>query len=262
MPAVPPVDALELARLLGPASAWGPIEVVESTGSTNDDVMRRPDAPSGLVRVAGHQTRGKGRFDRTWQDAPGMAVAVSMVVRPQRPVAQWGWLSLLTGMAVAEALRGLGRRAGAGAARVGLKWPNDVLIDGAKVCGVLSQTDGEMVVLGWGLNVSMSREELPVEGATSLSLAGWPTDKTALVAAVLQETQNYYELWCGGHDMRSWCGGQLATIGRQVRVERVERIDGAVEGHAVGLDETGALLVDVPGVGVTAFEAGDVTHVR
>jgi len=158
MPAVQPVDATELARLLGPASIWRPIEVVESTGSTNDDVMRRPDAPSGLVRIAEHQTRGKGRFDRTWQDVPGTAVAVSMVVRPRRPVAQWGWLSLLTGMAVAEGLRGLGRQAGAETARVGLKWPNDVLIDGAKVCGVLSQTDGEMVVLGWGLNVSVLRE--------------------------------------------------------------------------------------------------------
>jgi len=100
---------------------------------------------------------------------------------------------------------------------------------------------------------------LPEERATSLLLAGWPTDKTALVAVVLQEMQNYYRQWCDGRDLRDWYSGQFATIGQQVRIERT---DGAVEGRAVGLDETGALLVDVPGVGVTAVEAGDVTHLR
>lgn len=259
MPAVAPVDADELTRLLRPGLVWSPIEVVESTGSTNDDLMRRLDAPSGLVRIAEHQTGGKGRFDRTWQDVPGTAVAVSLVVRPRRPVAQWGWLPLLMGMAVAEGLRDVGRRAGAEAARVGVKWPNDVLLDGAKVCGVLAQTDGEMVVLGWGLNIAMSRDELPVAGATSLLLAGWPTDKTAVVAAVLKEMQSYYALWCDGHDVRDWYGRLSLTIGRQVRVEQSGV---ATEGRAVGLDKTGALLVDVPGAGVTAFEAGDVTHLR
>jgi len=253
------VEAAELARRLGPRTPWRPIEVVESTGSTNDDLMTRIDAPHGLVRIAAHQTAGRGRFDRVWQSAAGAGVAVSAVVRPSLPAEQWGWLSLLTGMAVADGLRGIGHDAGCDPARVTLKWPNDVMIDGAKVCGVLAQTDGEKVVLGWGLNIAMTRDQLPVPTATSLALAGWPVDGTAVVVAVLRQIQHYYTLWASGHDLRDDHARLSSTLGRRVRVERVAD---TIEGEAVGLTATGALLVDAGGAGIVSVEAGDVTHLR
>jgi len=237
---------------------WHPIEVVASTGSTNDDLARRPDAPAGLVRIAGHQTAGRGRFDRVWQDVPGAGVAVSLVLRPARDVTHWGWLSLLMGMAVADGLRAVGDEVGCDASRISLKWPNDVLIDDAKVCGILAQTDGQSAVVGWGLNVAMTRDELPVPTATSLALAGWPTDATRAVAAVLRQMQHYYTLWEDGYDLRDDYLRLSSTIGQRVRVERP---DGFIEGDAVGLSITGALLVDVDGERV-AVEVGDVIHLR
>ncbi|MCL2653961.1 MAG: biotin--[acetyl-CoA-carboxylase] ligase [Propionibacteriaceae bacterium] len=253
-----PVDSVELARLLGEGSIWRPIEVVESTGSTNDDLARRPDAPEGLVRIAGHQSAGRGRFDRIWQDVPGAGAAVSLVLRPTRDVDQWGWLSLLMGMAVADGLCDVGQQAGCDPHRVTLKWPNDVLIDGAKVCGILAQSDGEMAVLGWGLNIAMARDELPVPTATSLALSGWPIDATAAVASVLQKMQDYYTLWESGCDLQADYLKLSSTIGRRVRVERP---DGVIEGDARGLDATGALLVDV-GQSLVPVDAGDVIHLR
>jgi len=253
-----PVDADLLTGLLGPKTPWHPVEIVESTGSTNDDLMTRRDAPHGLVRIAGHQTAGRGRFDRVWQFEPGAGVAVSVVVRPTRPTGRRGWLSLLTGMAVADGLRVVGRQNGCDASRVGLKWPNDVLIGDAKVCGILAQTDGEKVVLGCGLNIAMTRDELPVPTATSLALAGWPTDATAVVAAVLQRLQHYYTLWTDGYDLRDDYARLSSTLGQRVRVERS---DGVVEGDAVGIDDAGALLVG-SGAGTVTVDAGDVVHLR
>jgi len=254
-----PVDAAELTRLLGPGSPWQPIEIVAVTGSTNDDLMARGGAQHGLVRIAGFQTAGRGRFDRVWQAAPGAGVAVSVMVRPSSPVTHWGWLSLLTGMAAADGLRGIGRQNGSDAGRVSLKWPNDVLIDDAKVCGILAQTDGEIVVLGWGLNIAMTRGELPVPTATSLALAGWPVDSTAVVAAVLQRLQHYYTLWEGGSDLTVDYLALSSTIGRRVRVESLHSV---IEGEAVGIDDAGALLVSADSAGVVAVDAGDVVHLR
>jgi len=163
------------------------------------------------------------------------------------------------GMAVAEGLRDIGRDAGCDASRVTLKWPNDVLIDDAKVCGVLAQADGVKAVLGWGLNIAMTRDELPVPTATSLALAGWPLDATAAVAAVLRQTQHYYTLWADGCDLRDDHAALSSTLGRQLRVERA---DGIIEGKAVGLTSSGALLVETGIPGTVAIEAGDVTHLR
>ena len=254
-----PVDVDILTDLLGPATPWRPIEVVETTGSTNEDLMARAGAPHGLVRIAGHQSAGRGRFDRVWQSAPGAGVAVSVVVRPTQPVERWGWLPLLTGMAVAAGVRDLGLDAGCDASRVGLKWPNDVLIDDAKICGVLAQTDGEKVVLGWGLNIAMTAEELPVPTATSLALADWPTDATFIVLYVLQRLEQYYAWWGAGHDMVYDYTELSSTLGRQVRVERARD---TIAGKAVGISRTGELIVDVDGYGTVAVEAGDVVHLK
>jgi len=254
----PPVDVVRLAALLGAETMWGHIESVPCTGSTNADLMARirEGAAQGLVRIADHQDAGRGRFDRTWTDVPGASVAVSVVVRPGRAVAEWGWLSLLAGLSVVAGLR---EATGTDATRVGLKWPNDVQIDGLKICGVLSETDGRGAVLGFGLNVGTSREELPVATATSLAVCGLTTDKTAVVAAVLSCLQRYYSLWDAGGDLRSSYLDVSSTIGRTVRVMQV---DGMCEGVAVGIDDEGGLLVRVDDGSVVGFSAGDVVHLR
>lgn len=249
----------------GAEALWRSVEVVESTGSTNADVAARVRQGSGdgLVLVADHQSAGRGRFDRRWEAPPGTAVAVSVCVFPRRPMLEWMWLSLLTGVAIA---RGIRRASGLD---VTLKWPNDVLVDGRKVCGILSERvdgpDGARCVVGFGINVSLDDAELPVPTATSLALCGAEVDKADLVAEVLEGWAQMYALWDDGRldELRQAYEDGCSTIGREVSV----LMDGpgggrhAVQGLAVGISPYGEILVRTP-AGIEAFAAGDVTHLR
>lgn len=273
MPESPRTDAERLrARVLAEGTAlgvgaglWHSVEVVGSTGSTNADVAARIRAGDGigLVRVADHQSTGRGRFDRRWEAPPGAAVAISLGVAPRRPLPEWMWLSLLTGVAVA---RGIRRATGVDAT---LKWPNDVLVDGHKICGILSErVDGPSspgCVVGFGINVSLSAEELPVPTATSLRLCGVEVDRADLIAEVLDAWSQMYRMWDEGRlaQMRQAYEDQCSTLGRQVRVllEVPGGTSRTVVGEAIGIDHTGAVLVQTA-TGVEAFAAGDVTHLR
>ena len=145
----PPLRAAALQRALAP-DGWR-VEVVPTAGSTNALVADRARAgePAGLVVVAEEQTAGRGRLDRSWVSPPRAGLTFSVLVRPDLPPVHWPWLPLLAGLAVAEALRA---RAGVDAV---LKWPNDVLVDGRKACGVLAEVPAPgAAVLGIGLNVT------------------------------------------------------------------------------------------------------------
>ena len=258
MPATPPADARRITDALGPDTQWGPVKVVDDTVSTNLDVSAAAadGAEPGLVVVSSHQRSGRGRFNREWVDTPDTAVAMSALVRPARPQAEWGWFSLAAGLAVAAAIRDV---SGAGLDRVALKWPNDVLIDGRKICGILCESDGTNVVIGIGINTSMDTTELPVPTGTSLLLAGMPTDKSDLVTRVLvnlEEILGHWETW---GDLRDDYLAGSGTIGQNVRVIVSETE--VVEGRAVGVDHEGELLVETPD-GVQSFAAGDVVHLR
>ena len=127
-----------------------------------------PGAPSGFVLATDHQTAGRGRLGRTWTAPRGSSIAMSVLLRPAREPATWTWLPLLAGLAVADSLRAM-----ADVPAV-LKWPNDVLVDGAKICGILAERvdapSGAACVLGLGINVHLAADELPVPTATSLAV--------------------------------------------------------------------------------------------
>ena len=271
----PPTDPDRLrARLLGNgpetdqdvvAGLWSSVEVMESTGSTNADAAKRLRAGvgQGLVLVSDHQSAGRGRFDRRWQAPPGTAVAVSLVVLPRRPLLEWMWLSLLTGVAIS---RGIRRASGVD---VTLKWPNDVLVDGRKICGILSERvegpTGPGCVVGFGINVSLDQDELPVPTATSLALCGAPVDKADLLAEVLAAWSGMYRLWDAGRldELRAAYEDSCSTIGRDVSVmlDGPGGGQGTVTGVAVGIGASGEVLVRTAD-GVQSFAAGDVTHLR
>lgn len=258
MPVTPPAQAPEITSALREGTRWGPVEVVASTVSTNLDVTAAAAAGAdpGLVIVSNHQESGRGRFTRTWVDVPGTAVALSALVRPTRPAPEWGWLALAAGISVAAAIRDL---AAVEADRVAVKWPNDVLVDGRKVCGILCESDGRSVAIGIGINVSMDETELPVPQATSLLLAGFPTDKNALVAGLLNHLDHALATWEETGDLTGEYAATSATIGSAVRVLITE--DDVVEGTAVGIGLDGELLVETD-AGLQSFAAGDVTHLR
>jgi BirA family biotin operon repressor/biotin-[acetyl-CoA-carboxylase] ligase len=177
------------------------------------------------------------------------------------PRERLGWLSLAAGLAMTEALVGLGVAARS-------KWPNDVLIDGRKVCGVLAEAlaDGSGAVLGAGLNHAADRDALPVPTATSLAAEGGPTDPDLLVSCYLERLLalvSALEVAGGDPDasgLRAAVRAASDTIGRRVRVSRA---DGPIVGEAVDVDQDGRIVVDLgPVGGLAACATGDVEHLR
>ena len=242
----PPLRAAALTRALAP-DGWR-AEVVATARSTNEVVAARARAgePAGLVLVAEQQSAGRGRLGRSWESPPRAGLTLSVLLRPALPPGRLGWVSLWGGLAVARALR---EQTGLDAV---LKWPNDVMVGGRKVCGLLAEVPVEgAVVLGIGLNVSTSRAELPVDTATSLLLEGaTTTDRDTVLRAVLRSlTQVLVEASPAGY--RALC----ATVGSQVRVE----LPGGrvAQGLAEAVDDAGRLVV-----AGQAYSSGDVVHLR
>src|SRR5690348_13575860 len=171
----PPLDAAALrAAVVRPGGLWRTVEVTAVTGSTNADLLARAAGgePEGTVLAAEQQSAGRGRLGRTWVSPPRAAVTFSVLLRPAAvPRARLGWLPLLAGVAVADAVRVVA------AVDAQLKWPNDVLAGPGKVGGILAEAAGDAVVVGIGVNVSTEPAELPPPGpgalaATSLRLEG------------------------------------------------------------------------------------------
>jgi BirA family biotin operon repressor/biotin-[acetyl-CoA-carboxylase] ligase len=184
---------------------------------------------------------------------------MSVLLRPTVEPASWPLIPLLTGLAVVEAILAVGR------VEASLKWPNDVLVDERKIAGILSERVGDAVVVGVGLNVSARADELPVETATSLALAGGATDREIIAKEVLRALARRYAVW---HDT----GGATSSVIPAYR-ERCETIGHHVEvqvpggdfvrGEATAIDEAGRLVVRDEASGAErAWLVGDVTHVR
>jgi BirA family transcriptional regulator, biotin operon repressor / biotin---[acetyl-CoA-carboxylase] ligase len=265
----PPLDAERLAAADPDLLPGLTVEVVTEAGSTNALVAARAQGgdPEGLVVVAEHQTAGRGRLDRSWETPARSALTFSLLLRPTAPLPSWPWLPLLAGYAVDKALKAAGFEAS-------VKWPNDVLIalpDGQsrKVAGILVERvetpSGPAAVVGVGVNVDMTAEELPVPEATSLAVAGGPvTDRTDLLVEVLATLWEAYTAWQEGGDLAGMrlaesYAGACDTLGREVRVALPSGEE--LTGTATGIDPSGRLLVAHDG-GRTAVSAGDVVHVR
>jgi BirA family transcriptional regulator, biotin operon repressor / biotin---[acetyl-CoA-carboxylase] ligase len=151
------------------------------------------DAPEGAVAVAEEQTAGRGRLGRTWLAPARTSILVSVNLRPAVATPRLPELSLVAGVAVAEAI------ADETDVRPEVRFPNDVLIGGRKVAGILAEARDDRVVLGIGINANMAADELPVgvdTPATSLLVeTGAPVDRAELLAAVLQRLEEGYDAW-------------------------------------------------------------------
>ncbi|MGH8774172.1 MAG: biotin--[acetyl-CoA-carboxylase] ligase [Jiangellaceae bacterium] len=238
--------------------AWRVTRVAEA-GSTNADVASaaRAGAAEGMVLVADHQTAGRGRLGRSWQAPAGTGLAASVLLRPLSvPAHRWPWLPLLVGVCVVEALASYPGVAAA------LKWPNDVVLGGAKLAGILVERvetpTGAAAVAGVGLNVSAA----PL-GATSLVAAGHPeATRDGVLDALLASLAERYDAWrAAGGDPAPWLAPAYRdvcdTLGRDVRAELPGRPP--VEGRAVDIDDAGRLVIRTPS-GRRSVGAGEVAH--
>nr|WP_265567136.1 biotin--[acetyl-CoA-carboxylase] ligase [Streptomyces hygroscopicus] len=267
----PPLNAATLrSGLLREGGFWSGIEVVQRTGSTNSDLVALAAAGSaaeGTVLVAEEQNAGRGRLDRTWTAPARSGLFFSVLLEPAGvPVARWGWLPLLAGVAVAT---GLARAAGVDTA---LKWPNDLLVsvggEERKAGGILAERAGEAaVVVGIGINVTLREDELPVPMAGSLALAGArTTDRDPLLRAVLRSLADWYSRWRAADGDPAACGLQetyaagSATLGRLVRADLPG--DRSITGEAVAIDGDGRLVLATDEGVQEPVGAGDVVHLR
>ncbi|CAN5555131.1 biotin--[acetyl-CoA-carboxylase] ligase [soil metagenome] len=242
-----------------------------SSPSTNvelADRARREELPSFTTLVTDNQTAGRGRRERTWVAPAGSALAISVLIVPRTVDAplsleRFGWLTIAAGVAMAETVGAL-----LPAASVGFKWPNDVLVSGRKVSGILAELLPERaaVVIGAGVNLSMSLAQLPVPSATSVAIEGGMPEPDTVLAGYLEGLQRQVIGFLAADGDAEVSGlAALArdlcvTLGRQVLVE----LPGGrvLEGTATTLDADGRLIVrDAEGT-EHAVAAGDVTHAR
>lgn len=287
------MTALDMDRIREALSGdFAVIDFTESTGSTNTDLMQAEKAADGTVLLADEQVAGKGRLGRQWVSPAGSQLIFSVLILPDS-LEHLGTLPLAAGLAVTDSVEGSV-----------LKWPNDVHIDGKKLCGILAEAGpvGEAfksapktevskaevnkaevnkaeinkaeinkaevapktqaanppsarVVVGMGINVTLTREELPIEAATSLALEGLDTDRTKLAITVLKNLRRRITQWEQQDpqlmaDYRKVC----SSIGQEVRLEAPT---GDVIGTVEGVADDGRI-----NVGGEYYSAGDVIHLR
>lgn len=304
-------DSLDIetvsAALVTSGRPWRGVEFHPALGSTNTRLREllagtaQPTGPYAVGRagddrclwwvvLTDHQTGGRGRLGRAWTVPDRASIAISVAV-PVADPAQAGWMPLLAGLALSRAVRRVTEAAGH-ALTARLKWPNDVLLadDGDRklsgiLCELVAVSSGQAVVVGTGVNVDQTREELPVDTATSLAVAGATVRREDLLVAYLDELTAV--LAGAGADIgtdpsraagvagavgavgavgaagaagaRTAYREACSTIGLEVRVHLPT--GEAIEGVAVGVDDGGALVVRTDH-GERSFAAGDVVHVR
>jgi BirA family biotin operon repressor/biotin-[acetyl-CoA-carboxylase] ligase len=291
-------DSLDIetvsAALVTSGRPWRGVEFHPALGSTNTRLREllagtaQPTGPYAVgpagddrclwwVVLTDHQTGGRGRLGRAWTVPDRASIAVSVAV-PVADPAQAGWMPLLAGLALSRAVRRVTEAAGH-ALTARLKWPNDVLLadDGDRklsgiLCELVAVSSGQAVVVGTGVNVDQTRDELPVDTATSLAVAGATVRREDLLVAYLDEltavlagagadigTDPSRAAAAGAGGVRAAYREACSTIGLQVRV--LLPTGDAIEGVAVGVDDGGALVVRTDH-GERSFAAGDVVHVR
>ncbi|HEX5017687.1 MAG TPA: biotin--[acetyl-CoA-carboxylase] ligase [Actinomycetes bacterium] len=256
-----PLDRDGLAdQIITPGSLWTSVEVVESLTSTNEVMARRAEAGEagrGAVLVAEEQTAGRGRRGRSWTAPPRSSVTASALVTPTGERTTWGWIPLLTSLALSDAVETLGVSAS-------VKWPNDLVVGSAKLAGVLCEVVttpvGPSIVVGFGINVCQTTDELPQPDATSLLLCGGSTDRARLLTESLRSFERWYGRWSGGDErVMAEYVERSSTLGSDV-VASIP--DGTVlNGRAVRIDANGNLVLEVGGA-ERQVVAADVVHLR
>lgn len=263
------LSAEAIARARGAARFGQPVIFFERVGSTNDVACRQAvaGAAEGLLIVADEQTAGRGRMGRSWWAPKGASLLFSLLLRPPIPSAHAGRLTMCLGLGAVE---GIERVTGLHPA---LKWPNDLLLDGRKLGGMLAELRAtgdkvEYAVLGLGLNVNAVPPDLAATSISLLTVLGRAVDRVELLAEILARCETWYgrllaaqeEAGSGilavGEPIHLAWAARLDTLGRDVTVNTA---GGQLHGRAVGVSPEGALLLEEEGGQIRVVWGGDVT---
>ncbi len=269
MAAMNPFSSETIARALAGIEFVRRIEYRPAVGSTNDIAKQlgAEGAPEATLVIADEQTAGRGRLGRAWWSPPGTAIAMSLLLRPTFAPLRAHRLTMLAGLAAAEAIEQVTEL------RVGLKWPNDIVIDKStipntqypilKLGGILSEASiageaFEFAVVGLGLNISVDfrgRADLPE--ATSLMIeSGHEVDRLAILRAIVERFAARYAVIDQDEALRANWSARLVMLGRQVVAQRG---DESFAGLAEGVDESGALLIRGDDGALRRVDAADMT---
>ena len=247
-----PLDEAEINSRVTP---YWRVSVVELTGSTQNDLLQlveSKNALDGQVIATEFQSNGRGRLDRTFEAPAQSALLFSFYIKPRNQRSEWGFIPLIAGLSLVRAITTIDT-----AMNVSLKWPNDLIINEKKCAGIIAQTTNEGIVIGIGLNVSMTPNELPVSTATSLAIEGSTiTDRNLLLSHLLNTFAELFEAWEEGSELLDEYASASSTIGKKVRIE----LPGGenLEATVARISHTGELVLD-DGRHVSA---GDVIHLR
>ncbi len=260
-----PFDAQALRSRLNDKRIGGLLRYHETADSTNRLAaeLAREGAPEGTVVLADRQTAGRGRLQRIWQSPPGCNLYLSLILRPAVDPSDLAQITLLTGVAVADAIAAVCPDG------VGIKWPNDILIRGRKVCGILTEMrtfEGRRVlIVGIGLNVNIRRNDFdPDHRDTATSLreeTGRDHSREDLVFSLCERFERWYETYLreGFSPIREGWLTRSRMAGKPVRILFGKEI---LEGTMAGIDRDGALLLGDERGEVRRILAGDATILK
>ena len=228
------------------------VSVVDVTASTQNLLVERANdgkAKPGDVVTANFQRSGRGRMSRTFEAPKNSALLFSFYLEPERDKEVWGWIALIAGVSVAQTLKPYG---------ASVKWPNDILINEKKVSGLIAEIAGEGVIVGIGINVGMTAQELPVPTATSLAIEGVENiDRNHLLAKILSQFEINFAAWDQGDQSIAELYKSLSsTLGTRVQIHYPN--DQIEKGVAIAISPRGELVLDSG----THVQAGDVVHLR
>ncbi|MCE5263998.1 MAG: biotin--[acetyl-CoA-carboxylase] ligase [Deltaproteobacteria bacterium] len=259
-----PFDAEAVRSMLAGRKIGAPLFYHESVDSTNRVALRlaREGAAEGTVVLADRQTAGRGRLNRGWQSPPGSNLYFSVILRPTIAPSDAAQITLMAGVAVAEAVSSV-------SPGVGIKWPNDVRIRGLKVCGILSEMRMEggksAVIVGIGLNVNIRKSDFDaghIDTATSLrEETGRCHSRERLFVLLCERLERWYSTFLrdGFDAVRAGWLLRSEMAGKRVRVLFRDEVK---EGMVAGIDRDGALLISGSRGGLRRITAGDATILK
>jgi BirA family biotin operon repressor/biotin-[acetyl-CoA-carboxylase] ligase len=261
------IELISLTALQGEASRWGgQVHLLSTVESTQEEAKKLAElgAPEGTTVIAEEQTGGRGRQGKKWHSPLGKGIWMSVVLRPGLPLLSTPQLTLLAGVAVCRAIR---RVSGVDA---GIKWPNDLMAGGRKICGILLESalreqELEYCIAGIGISVNLTEADYPdfLNGiGTSLLIerGGKPVDRSVLAGAVLAELESLYTDYLeAGFPMVALLWESMSvTLGRQVARNTPQ---GRMEGLATGLDAGGGLLLKDSAGNIHSVCSGEIEFI-